>query len=293
MGERILVAVDGGPASAAALAWAGEHASSTDAEVEIVTVIDALGLPSEVQADVKSYYEKELTEAKATVLESAPDSEVSTRILTGRPAEELVEASRRVDMIVIGTNKTSPIIGIMHGTLALKIAGEADCITVVVPVDWQPKRGDVVVGWTNDTTSDEALDFAAREAVRTGRGLTIVHTWSAVAPTEVSGAAIVVQQLVTAGTRLLSDAAERVRRNYPTLTVTKLLHAGSAAVAIVRAADAASLVVVGSRGRGAIAGFFLGSVIHDVLQNMPAPVAVIPKKTEPIDVYPELVEEDA
>lgn len=293
MAEKVIVAVNGGPASTAALAWAVDRVRGTDLELEITTVVDLeAALPPEAVTVFRKGAEEVLAEARDAAAAGIPQGVVTTNLRSGWPHEQLIDASRHANLVVVGTNRTSPIVGIVHGTLALKVAGQASCVTVVVPVDWRANSGDVVVGWTDDATAEAALEFAAGEASRTHRGLTIVHTWGAIAPADVSGATIVVQELIAANRQLLADAADRVRRDYPTLTVTQLLHAGSAAVAIVRAAETASLVVVGSRGRGAVAGFFLGSVSHDVLMNMPAPVAVVPRVHEPVEVYPELVEED-
>jgi nucleotide-binding universal stress UspA family protein len=139
---------------------------------------------------------------------------------------------------------------------------------VVVSADWEPTHGEVVVGWTTDGTSDAALEFGAREASRRGNPLTIVHATSSPDPREIQRG-------------LLAGAARGVRHEHPELRVSEVLQQGSAAVAIVRAATYAELVVVGSRGRGAITDFFLGSVSHDVLLNMPAPVAVIPHSWSP------------
>jgi nucleotide-binding universal stress UspA family protein len=60
--------------------------------------------------------------------------------------------------------------------------------------------------------------------------------------------------------------------------VTGQLVQGAAAPALVAAAATAALLVVGTHGRGAVAGLILGSVSHDVLLNMPCPVIVIPRR---------------
>lgn len=295
MVERVTVAFDGGPASDAALAWAIDRAGSLKVYLEItaVTGLDS-ELPEGAETQYRNRYEDALAQAEARVRAAVPDASVTTKLRHGLPAEALIAASRHTDLLVIGTNKTSAIAGIVHGTLPLKVAGQADCTTVVVPADWKPKAGLVVAGWADDPTAEAALDFAAREAARRHAELAIVHTWSAppTSPMDASASAVVVEELIAANRQLLADAAHRVAVAHPDITVTQGMHAGSAAVAIVRASANASLVVVGSRGRGAVASFFLGSVSHDVLLNMPAPVAVVPRKHEPVDVYPDLVDED-
>lgn len=293
--ERVTVAVDGGPASDSALDWVIDRARTSEMQVEITTVVGVdAELPQGIEGAFRDQNQDALHRAEKMVRDSLPRLAVTTRVRRGLAHEALIDASLHADLLVIGTNKTSPIVGILHGTLPLKIAGRSECTTVVVPVGWQPRTGAVVAGWTDDTTADTALDLAAAEAARLGVELRIVHTWSSlpVATMDLSASAVVTEEIIAARRELLSDAARRIRLAYPGLSVAEDLRAGSAAVALVRAASDASLVVVGSRGRGAITGFFLGSVSHDVLLNMPAPVAVVPKEEVPVDVYPELVDED-
>ena len=280
MVEKVIVAVDGGAASDAAVEWVIDRARSVDMELEITAVVRFDSELPEGTADVfRGRYDDALARARERVTSAAPNVAVTTFVRRGTPHESLINAGNEADLLVIGSDKPARLPGIMHGTIPLKIAGQARCVTVVVPVKWTPGPGKVVAGWNDDPLAEEALTFAAVEASRTGSELSIVHTWSAaVAPPEAPIA--VMEQLVGANRQLLADAARRTADRFPSLNVTHLLQAGSAAVAIVRAAQGASLVVVGSHGRGAVAGFFLGSVSHDVLMNLPAPVAVVPKHPE-------------
>jgi nucleotide-binding universal stress UspA family protein len=58
------------------------------------------------------------------------------------------------------------------------------------------------------------------------------------------------------------------------------LHAaqGGPAAAVLAAGDEATLIVVGSRGRGAASATFLGSVSSAVLRDARCPVVVVPKR---------------
>ncbi len=51
---------------------------------------------------------------------------------------------------------------------------------------------------------------------------------------------------------------------------------GHPAEVLLRAAEHADLLVIGSRGRGDLAGLVLGSVGHAVLHHAPCSVAVLP-----------------
>jgi nucleotide-binding universal stress UspA family protein len=281
MVERVIVAVDGGAASDAALAWVLNRARTVEMSVEMTTVVGLDSeLPGGAETGYRTSFEAALARAEAQARASNPELAVTTKIRHGIPHEALIDASRDADLLVIGTNRTSAVAGMMHGTLPLKIAGQAECPTVIVPAAWKPRPGKVVAGWTNDATAEEALDFAAREAEHGHGQLAIVHTWSSppAAPVDGDSSAMLVERFISANRQLLAGAAHRVERAHPSVRVTQEMHAGSAAVAIIGAATDASLVVVGSRGRGAIADLLLGSVSHDVLLNMPAPVVVVPKR---------------
>jgi nucleotide-binding universal stress UspA family protein len=292
--EKVVIAVDGGAASEAALEWVIDRSAHVALEFEIITV-DEWGddLPSDEESDDRLAHDVVLRSARRRAAEAAPGVTVTTAVRVGPPAQALIEASRHADLLVIGTNKTSTLAGMVHGTLPLKVAGRARCTTVVVPFSWKPRSGPVVVGWVDDPTADRALDLAAAEADRSGSVLRVIHAWKVPVSTGIPGSeALRVDDIIEVNRALLSDAATRIRNTYPGLTVTEHLESGSATVALVHEASTASLVVVGTRGHGAVTDLLLGSVSHDLILNMPAPVAVVPPYKEPIDVYPELLDED-
>jgi nucleotide-binding universal stress UspA family protein len=224
-----------------------------------------------------------LRNAAVTLAASAPDLPVTEELRHGMPADELIAASAEADLLVVGTNKTGPISGLVHGTVPLRVAGRARCTTVVVPATWQPGGAGVVVGWNGDSTSNVALDFAVKEAVQRACPLTIVRA-ARVPPHPVADSRVASETtgaLVERLARELAEVKEWLRSSQAGLEVHDVLRSDPAAAVIVEAAHGAELAVVGSHARGVLGGLILGSVSHDVLLNMPAPVAVVPHPEEP------------
>lgn len=294
MAEAVTVAVNGGAAGAAAVRWAVERSRSVDMRLEIMQVIPIP--PATLRgggADTtdQAHYALQAIRAEAEV--TAPELEIITRVRHGSARAELIAASQFADLLVIGAHTPSALAATTHGTMAFKLAGQASCPTAVVPAEWTPTVGPVVVGWSHDATAESALDFAAREASARGVALSIVHSWGAP-----SGAAPDMEsahshpEFVAARRALLAGAVHRLTLAHPELSITQGLYGIPAASAIARAAESASLIVIGSRGRGAVASLFLGSVSHDVLASSRIPVVVLPRRGELADIYPDLRHED-
>ena len=294
MAEKVVLAVDGGSASDAGIAWVIERSKSVPLDVEVTGVLDSGVAPPGSPLENRSPIHDAVDRAAARITAGSPGTKVTEIIRRGVPAKSLIAASAHADLLVLGTNKTSRLARIIHGTLPLRVAGRARCVTVVVPMDWRPRGFGVVVGWEDDGTADVALEFAAREAERLGMELTIVHAFS-MAPAlgaDEAGAEIVHEELLEARRQALVSVAQKVRADYPGIEVRERFEPRSASLALVHAAAEAQLLVVGTHGRGALGGLILGSVSHDVLMNMPAPIGVVPHPDKPISVLPEILEEE-
>ena len=73
--------------------------------------------------------------------------------------------------------------------------------------------------------------------------------------------------------QLQNEALKRV--DSEDVTVTGDVYEGNAATVLLRAAENADLLVVGSRGLGGFTGLLLGSVSTQVLHHAPCPVLVV------------------
>jgi nucleotide-binding universal stress UspA family protein len=279
MVERVIVAVDGGLASRAALDWTLDRARSLPIHLELTTVVELGWSPVEgADDDFQPAYELALAEAAAYIDRADAGLKATSVVRRGAPVDELVRASADADLLVIGTNKTGVLVGAVHGTLPLRLAAHSRCAVAVVPAGWTAGGDSVVVGVEDDVLMDAPLAAAAAEATVRGLPLTLVHAWSIPATLGVDfGASVPFDALIEAHTDILARALDRVRSTHPALEVNTELTQGAAAPALVGAAASAAVLVVGTHGRGAVAGLILGSVSHDVLLNMPCPVIVVPR----------------
>jgi len=277
MAETIVLALNGGTGSRAALDWVIERARTTQVSLELTTVIDLARLPPTITKDrVLPAYEQMLMDAANRVGRDAPAVQVMTSVRRGAPRHELLISAADADLMVIGTREAA---GSLYGTLRHQIAAGVTCPLVIVPTDWTPCNGAIVVGVDDDETSHLAVDFAAREAERLGRELSVVHAWripTLLALGWLSAGASPYDEIRMAHAAVLAGVVKRVRAEHPTVMVRDTLEHGSAAVVLTNAAEDAEMVVVGTHGRGMMTGLLLGSVVHDLLISMPCPVVVMP-----------------
>jgi nucleotide-binding universal stress UspA family protein len=281
MVEKVVVAVNGGSESDAALSWALARAKTSPTALEITTVIEmSSAAPPDAEQTLRPLYEQVLRDAVQRAETVVPSVTTSGSIRKGSPRTELLYASASADLLVVGTHEAT---GVFHGILPHQLAAAARCPVAVVPAKWTASGGPVVVGANDDDTSQVAIDVAAREAKRLGRELRVVHTWHIPASNLLGRIGIGPDPHSTVGAKhqeILDRSVARVTESYPDLTVRASLLEGPAALELVNAAESADLVVVGTHRRGAVPGLLLGSVTHDVLVNMPCPVMVVPHPDE-------------
>jgi len=135
----------------------------------------------------------------------------------------------------------------------------------------------VAVGYDGSPSAAPALTWAAAEAERRGTVLTVLHAMDgfgasagmcAAAPELPAEAGVLARQIARDGVARARAGGHEV----PVRAVTRLC---DAATALVEASRTADLVVVGNRGRGALAGALLGSVAFTVSAQAHCPVVVV------------------
>jgi nucleotide-binding universal stress UspA family protein len=143
----------------------------------------------------------------------------------------------------------------------------------------------VVVGVDGSELSAEALEWAVEEANLRDLAVKVVYvvqpTYLPTAPPMGPVPFTTGPDLAEAAHRVVDDLVSRARAKAPSLKVVGSVLTGSPSAGLVRAAAEAELLVVGSRGHGAVPGFLLGSVSASVATRTTVPVVVVRSVPQP------------
>ncbi len=132
----------------------------------------------------------------------------------------------------------------------------------------------IVVGVDGSRCADQAVDFAAHEAARWGAILHVISAFE-VAP-NAGWVVLPLEPYKETAAANVRTALSRIHNLEPEV-VTKGEHVhGVAGNVLVEASKGASLLVVGSRGRGELASLILGSVSEHCLHHVDAcPIVIV------------------
>jgi nucleotide-binding universal stress UspA family protein len=290
----IVVGVDGSEGSRAAVRWAAQEAHRRRLALRIVTAagLDAM-LPAATSevfwGQVTAYQESRandvMNEAADLARQASAPVDVQTAVYLREPA---VLALRRegesAELLVLGSRGGGGAVGSRLGSTAIAVTQEATCPVVVVPsaAERPPDdlTGNVVVGVDGSEMSQRAAEFAFEEAALRGTGVTAVHSWTlpwirSLLSHRIELATVTGPAFEQEAAAVLSESLAEIRKQHPTVPVVEQTVEERPAEALVRASQDAQLLVVGSRGRGGVAGLLLGSVSHAVIHHAACPVAVI------------------
>ncbi|MFJ2924089.1 universal stress protein [Streptomyces massasporeus] len=132
---------------------------------------------------------------------------------------------------------------------------------------------DIVVGVDGSAEGLAAAHWAAREAQRRGTGLSVIHVWrhhphpAPYVPIDSTERDWHEQ--------LLHEAVRSVSSAHPNLRITDRLLCDATVATLLKTAADADLLVLGSRGLGALGGFLTGSVSQRLVGRSPRPVVLV------------------
>lgn len=137
----------------------------------------------------------------------------------------------------------------------------------------------IVIGYDGSDFSDEALRKGLWLAAKIGAPVRIVRAWSisnAPRPTSWSpGFVPPVEDFADAVLELVKTQTAARLAEHPGVEVTFEVPHGAAGRELIKAADGALVLVVGSRGLGGFSGLLLGSVSDQVVEHARCDVLVI------------------
>ncbi|RKR91149.1 nucleotide-binding universal stress UspA family protein [Micromonospora pisi] len=134
--SRIVVGTDGSPYAQLALGWAIERAARRGAPVHAVRVWTgsttrwrpAESDPNEMSRAEQDAVDQQLVDCRRRF----PDLSITGEVVAGHPVEVLVEASRRAQLLVVGSRGRGGFRGLLLGSVSQQVLHHTECPTVVV-----------------------------------------------------------------------------------------------------------------------------------------------------------------
>jgi len=292
--DRIVAGFDGSPGCRRATRWAADNATAEHRPLHLLAAFDWVAVAATVYEPsvARTYRDRALedlarllAEEAAALRDAHPGLDVTTSVHTGSPETVLIEASRSAHLVVVGARGVSHVAELALGSVSHAVSAHAHSPVVVVPDHpaEDPAAGRVVVGVDGSTASLSALDFALGYAHIHALPLTVVRAWRFDWMTR----AAVDDDIAEVSNHVERVEAMHLHRDLRTVTKAKADHAADVVVdelaiyghptsALLIAATHASLIVVGTRGRGPLRSLLLGSVSQSILRASSVPVVVVP-----------------
>lgn len=283
----VVVGIDGSDGALNAARWAGAVAARFGVPLRVLHALPSIGrnltqTAAALTAAMMSY-QRDMAEAFLKAVDEAvradhPDLSVST-VSFNEPADQvLIEASAEARLVVLGGKTVTPAAALLLGSTALAVATRAACPVVAFRGDKvAPGDGRVVVGVDDSPAAQAALERAFEFADRFELSLNAVRSLSLAAPAETG---VTIPLLIdwdgveSAELAALTETVDSHNKRHPTVTAKCFIEPDSPGQAVLKHIDDAGLVVVGSRGRNALAGVLLGSTSLNLLHHSPVPVMI-------------------
>jgi nucleotide-binding universal stress UspA family protein len=282
----VVVGVDGSFTAIRAARWAASVAECFAAPLLIVYAEPPFGRGSSDDiADHRAAEAIVQRESAEAILGSAEhavrghlkDLRITTARVDGPADRALVDLSRSARLIVLGSDEMTFGTAILIGSTTTAVATHATCPVVA----W---RGDVtaatrlpiVLGVDHDHGSRVAVTAAFELAHRLDVGMLAVHASSTRRPAGEVALPYMIDwhQVERDARKHLSEVISPWVKRYPDVEVSSIVEADKPSRVLLRCSQDAQLIVIGSRGRGLLAGALLGSTGLNLLHHSEVPVMI-------------------
>lgn len=290
MSGRIVVGIDGSPASGNALEWAVARARLGGEQLELVNTYSLTpdlhfygyhSVPASQPVEWFTELSGQLLDAAAARVRELAPGLACTRISEmGHAAAVLAAASQDADAVVVGRRGLGGAASALLGSVSNRLAIAAKCPLVLVGEGELAAAGPIVVGVDGSRFGTNALRYAITEAAVRKTSVRAVAAYDVLLPAlRVADPELVARmragvEAEAAGT--ITRALDEAQQAGPAaVRVDHVVVDGPAAEAILGQADDAQLIVVGTHGKGLVRRILLGSVSRQVLNDAARPVAII------------------
>ncbi|MDV6304201.1 MULTISPECIES: universal stress protein [Rhodococcus] len=283
--QKIVVGVDGSPASIDAARWAATLAEKVDSPLLIAGAVQqpvfymgepATVVPTEVWDEQRRAAERVVTDVATAVLSRHPNLAVTTSVEEATACTMMVGHSRTARMLVVGNSGSGPIVSALFGSTAQETSNAALCPVIV----WREGIGTVdapiLVGIDGSATSEVAVEQAFDLASLLGVPMIAALAWSSLS----QGAALSLPgspdsaEIEREQRMLLSECLAGWSEKYPDVSVEHIVQQGNPAHLLIDLSKRAGLVVVGSHGRGVVARALFGSTSSNLTRHARCPVMI-------------------
>ncbi|MCK0175474.1 MULTISPECIES: universal stress protein [Mycobacteriaceae] len=281
---EIIVGVDDSPASEPALQWAAAEAVLRQCRLVIVYAVNPIPVAwSAVPApaglvDWQQAIGREILADAEKIARNATDGavEISTEFFVAAPIATLVERSARAQMVVVGSRGRGALSRTVLGSVSTGLVHRAQCPVAVIhdEEDAAPPAptAPVLLGFDGSEAGQAATALAFEEASRRGVELIALHAWWSSGAYDFPGA--VWEEVQPDVEREVAEQLARWQERFPGVAVQRIVVPDLPAQRLVNHSSSAQLLIVGSRGHGAVASALLGSVSTAVVQAARIPVIV-------------------
>ncbi len=283
VGHPIVVGVDGSAWSLHAVRWAAEEAALRRVPLRLVhsVPLSAIRRGGNFEA-LEDEGRRYVTQAQGGVRQIYPEVTVDVEVHTGDPVPVLVDLSRQARLLVVGSRGLGKFSDLLAGSTAVALARHGHCPLAVIhgPIGEQAaaRQGPVVVGVDGSPTSEAAVALAFEEASLRNLDLVAVHTWIDFSSDYSYAYARQFitdwEEIETEERELLAQRLAGWQEKYPDVTVKRVVTADRPVRHLLEQASHAPLLVVGSRGRGAISGALLGTTSQALIYHSPCPLLI-------------------
>lgn len=284
---RVLLATDGSPDARAAVEWLARFPLPPGS---VLLVLSAVAIPpSPISFPGLEDLKQSLLADGRRVCDEAADvlrprwPAVQVSVVEGDPREQILRTAEtwRPHLAVFGRRGLGGLERMLLGSVSLTAARHLPC-AVLVPHGSPRAIRRVVVGVDGSEPSRRAVDFVAALALERDVEVDVVGAAeSLLGPSSLRFAVREPIRSLAAE----ADAQEQARLHEVLVRATAVLgerirvhtHTpiGDPARQLLERAAAADLLVVGSRGLGAVRRLLLGTVSEKVLQHAPCPVLIV------------------